>query len=72
MNFDHPKWKEFISELGDETLLNGCSSEKDKSNTRKVLERIGDIDIEKTIEFLESEDGSCDCGIMYNVISPNE
>jgi hypothetical protein len=73
MNFDHPKWNEFISMLGDEIgSIHGCDCTESKPNTKKVLEEIGNIDIEKTFKFLESEGGYCDCEIMLNVISPNE
>jgi hypothetical protein len=72
MNFDHPKWSEFISMMGDELTINPCTSTTEKPLAKKVLEEIGNVDIEKTFRFLESQGGYCDCEIMFNVFHPDE
>ena len=71
MNYDHHLWEEFLALLGMEINENGCNSDTDKPNTRKLLEEWhidfdenGDnqnemIDIEKSFEFLEKWGGYC-------------
>ena len=67
MNFDHPRWNEFISMLGDEIINTCCDLTWEKPCTKKVLKSIGNIDIKKTFEFLEKNGGHCDCEVMFNV-----
>jgi hypothetical protein len=72
MNFEHPHWLIFIQMIGDEILENDCSGKITKEHARKVLTEMGNIDIEKTFEFLEENGARCDCMVMYDVIAPNE
>ena len=49
-------------------MLNKCTSNTDKPIAMKILKEWGDIDIKKSIEFLEKWGGFCDCEIMMNVV----
>lgn len=71
MNYDHPKWDEFISLLGSSISEIWCNSEINKPVTKSVLKRFEDIDIAKTFKFLESIGGYCDCEVIFNVVRYN-
>lgn len=71
---NHPKYEDFMDELFEEVdfreLEHGeitwnCNSTM--KITRKILKRIGNIDIAKTIAYFESHGGYCDCEVCLNV-----
>ncbi|KKM82205.1 hypothetical protein LCGC14_1321900 [marine sediment metagenome] len=80
MNYDHPKWEEFLERLdGPE----GCNfQQSDPKNTRSLTwkcqggEKQGsatiilkdmDCDIKASFEFFNEHGGYCDCEILFNV-----
>lgn len=63
MNFNHPKWDNFIIALS--YAIEEC--DHSHSYTKRTLRYFGQIDIEKSIEFLKSKGGYCDCEVMFNV-----
>jgi hypothetical protein len=74
----HPRWYEFLKRLRGpegcnfrETKLGRvtwrCRGGRDKSLAIAILQRIGDIDVERSLEYFERNSGYCDCEILFNV-----
>lgn len=62
MNFDHPNFGEFITDLSNELLE--CRSTHE--TTRRLLAQY-DADIDSSLAFFQSKGGYCDCEILMNV-----
>lgn len=62
MDKNHPKWEKFITALSN---MERCTH--DHHYAKLAMTEIGNIDIEKSIKFFESQGGYCDCEIMFNV-----
>jgi len=76
---EHERWAEFASILEGEQGCNfreredgetiwDCSAGTDKSLTKSILIRFfPETDIDKTMDYFESNGGYCDCEILFNV-----
>uniref|UniRef100_A0A6H1ZMW2 DUF2695 domain-containing protein n=1 Tax=viral metagenome TaxID=1070528 RepID=A0A6H1ZMW2_9ZZZZ len=77
MTTENERWDEFIENLEGEKGCNftgeeanikwSCNSDKSRPLTRKILEEMGNIDIEKTMKYFDEHGGYCDCEILFNV-----
>ena len=65
MTPENARWRKFTHLLADKLKTNGCTN--DVELAPKILEEMGDIDIEKTLEYFQNEGGWCDCEILMNV-----
>jgi Protein of unknown function (DUF2695) len=73
----HPRWVEFLTDLGGPK---GCNFSKDASGRtiwecdgaikrpicRRVLRRY-DVDVAESLKFLAKHGGYCDCEVTFNV-----
>jgi hypothetical protein len=59
----HPRWKEFCQRLED-AIGEKCLGDHEWS--RRMLACMGEseLEIEKTIDYLEDVDGRCDCMVL--------
>lgn len=71
---ESPRWGEFTERLGGPEGCNFTEDGKftcDNSNMRPlavaILARMGEIDINKTLEYFSAHGGHCDCEILFNV-----
>lgn len=69
-----PRWDEFIRMLAgpeglnfEEDSIKKCSSATDRPISRKILESMGNVDIEGTLQYFEDHGGYCECEILMNV-----
>ena len=81
MNYDHLQWEEFLCKLEGEEGCDfkekepentrsttwKCNNKKERPFARKIMESMGDIDIDKSMEFFDKHGGYCDCEILFNV-----
>ena len=74
MTPENSRWEEFTSRLGspegcDFQERGGwvCSSKMDRPFATAILEKMGNIDIEQTMEYFNNHGGFCDCEILFNV-----
>jgi hypothetical protein len=81
MSPKHPRWEEFKERLeGPEgcnfqekdpgnpaTATWTCGGGEKKDFAAKILQSMPEIDIEGSLRFFESQDGWCDCEILFNV-----
>lgn len=77
MTPDHPKWSEFIERLcgsegcdfrgeGLEAQWN-CGGGRDQSKATAILKKMGNINIEESLDYFTKHGGYCDCEIVFNV-----
>jgi hypothetical protein len=77
---EHTYWIWFVNRLtgpeGTARGEDGWTCDTTQKNARKILERMVrlkdqddrlDIDIEKTLDWMADNGGSCDCKILFNV-----
>ncbi len=69
MSPTHPRWSEFAARLRE---LQPARCDHTFQRTRRVLEEIEGADVEKSLEYFESEGGFCDCEVILNVVVPAE
>lgn len=79
MNPNNKRWNEFIERLSSREGCNfrgkhlnykwDCSAKKDRPFATNILKKMGNIDIDKTMEFFDDNHGHCDCEIIFNVAS---
>ena len=75
MTKEHPLWEQFFERLeGPE----GCNFTEDKKEniewkckndhafTRKILTKMGNIDVENSLLYFSNHGGHCDCEILFN------
>jgi hypothetical protein len=72
----HPRWGEFVERLRgsegcdikfeDEKTSWKCSHGRDRPIATAILRSIRNIDVEGTLDHLQSEGGRCDCEILFN------
>jgi hypothetical protein len=76
MNFDHPRWMEFVVRLNGPEGVNcravdgtpvSWTCNGDFQATSRVLKLMGGLDITQSLEFFKSEGGYCDCEVLMNV-----
>lgn len=78
MNPRHPRWREFLRRLEgvegcnfaeDETgqITWRCSGDGDKSLAIAIMQKIQDVDIERSLDYFEQNGGYCDCEILFNL-----
>jgi hypothetical protein len=58
----HPRWGAFIDQLSRAVI---CAATTD--NARHVLESMGGIDVDASLEALRRLNGRCDCEIVFQV-----
>ena len=69
----HPQWNDFLErmqkacEVYDAEGQVGWVCDGTTKNARWVLERMADIDVEKSLTYFQQHGGFCDCEIGYNV-----
>ena len=66
-----PRWEEFIEQLDAALAENGCDA-KTLRHAIAVMRKMGGVDIEATVDFLESHGGGCNCEIFLNVCTGDE
>lgn len=81
MTPDNKRWQEFIEKLeGPEgcnfkekvkgypqSITWQCSSKKDRHFTTSILNKMGNIDVKKSLKYFDKHGGNCDCEILFNV-----
>lgn len=68
MTHGHPRWNEFIDSLAKErAIMEKCSGGWKESYAIEILRKMGNLDIEKSIEYFEKHGGYCDCEILLNL-----
>ena len=74
MTRKHPQWNVFrmlldmkLNYKEDKEGKASWNCNCDLSGTREILEFMA-MDIEKSIKYMESNDGYCDCEVMMNVV----
>lgn len=86
MTPDNPRWKEFAERLegtegcnfrekeegNPDSITWDCNGTMERPLARAILEKMGDIDIEATMEFFEENGGRCNCEILFNVDPDDE
>ena len=79
----HPKWYEFLKRLEGPEGCNFteaksgritwfCRGGRDKSLAIAIMQKIGHIDLETSLEYFEWKGGYCDCEILFNVAYQEE
>ena len=71
----HPKFQYFCWKLCDPDAcdfkqVDGewiWSCDNQLTHTRRILEEMGDIDVEATMKYFKENGGYCDCEIIWNV-----
>lgn len=58
----HPRWSEFITELGRIPICKGTNA-----HARHVLTIMDEIDVEASLQILASMGGHCDCEIELDL-----
>jgi hypothetical protein len=67
---DHPQWNEFCHRLGARLAppgSPGTQCQHGHEQSRRVLEEMG-FDPEPTLRYFAENGGSCDCGVMFNIV----
>ena len=64
MTPDCLRWDEFVKKL--KRKLNRSACNNDYSFSRKILTKMGDVDIDASIEFFKENGGHCDCEVILN------
>lgn len=59
------RWDEFVSCLGE--VAGKCNTSKERPLARSILEEMGNVDIEASMEYFDKHGGYCDCEILFNV-----
>lgn len=81
MTPSNERWDEFYERLEGEEGCNfrykiegdpnsttwTCSSKADRPLATAILEKMGNIDIDKTMKYFDEHGGYCDCEILFNV-----
>lgn len=78
MTPEHPDWREFLRKLEGPLGCNfkqdengaitwRCNGGRDKSYAVAIMKKMGDVAIEDSLDYFESNGGSCDCEILFNV-----
>jgi hypothetical protein len=62
MTPQHPRWSEFIMELGRIPICKGTNA-----HARHVLRSMDGIDVEASLQLLASMGGRCDCEIELDL-----
>jgi len=62
MTPNHPRWSEFITELGRIPICKGTNAQ-----ARCVLSAMLEIDVEASLQILASMGGRCDCEIELDL-----
>ena len=62
MTPQHPRWSEFIAELGRIPICKGTNAQ-----ARQVLSRMEEIDADASLQILASMGGRCDCEIELDL-----
>lgn len=86
LTVDHFRWWEFYEKLAGEEGCNfrsendengaertvwNCSSSVERPFCRAILEKMGGIDVEATLDYFGEHGGHCDCEVVFNV-APDE
>jgi hypothetical protein len=64
------RWEEFCDLLDKALCRYGCDNDSGPRvhrHARRVMTKMGGIDIPVTLKFFESQGGYCDCEILLNV-----
>jgi Protein of unknown function (DUF2695) len=74
MTPENPRWEQFTDLMLDGMEWNGCDGGRNQTapenvhrQAKAVLETMGGVDVDKTLQFFESRGGYCDCEILLNV-----
>ena len=78
MNYDHPKWQEFLNRLEGPEGCNfrkdnegeitwNCNAQPNRPLAITILNSLVDIDIPASMSFFDEHGGYCDCEILFNV-----
>lgn len=81
MTPDNERWEEFAERLkgeeccdfkekikGDPNSITWkCSSKSDRPLATAILEKMGNVDIPKSLKYFDEHGGHCDCEILFNV-----
>jgi len=78
MTPDSSRWKEFADRLEGEEGCNfvekengsitwNCSGSEERPLARAILEKMGDVDIDATMQYFDEHGGFCDCEILFNI-----
>lgn len=69
----HDRWEEFTERLGGSEACDftedgtwKCDGET-LTMSRAILESMGGIDIEETLDYFQEHGGHCDCEVLFNV-----
>jgi Protein of unknown function (DUF2695) len=65
MTFESPRWDEFTKALCQELEKWGCHHGHHLAEA--VMTKMGNIDLEASIDYFEEHGGYCDCEIIMNV-----
>ena len=81
MTTKNERWDEFTEKLEGKdgcdftgegkNIKWNCNGDESRPIARKILEEMGDIDIEKTMKYFDEHGGHCDCEILFNVNRTN-
>lgn len=63
----HAYWRGFTTRLYNTLNEHNAKCFHDLRHTRKILVSLPDIDVEGSINYLESKGGFCDCEVLMNV-----
>ena len=66
MTIDHPKWDLFVELLEEAVEEHGCDAETQRL-AWTILHAMPGIDVEESLNWMESCAGFCDCEILLNV-----
>ena len=81
MTPDNERWEEFAEKLeGEEgcdfkekvkgdpkSITWKCSSKPERPLATAILEKMGNVNIAKTLKYFDEHGGHCDCEILFNV-----
>jgi hypothetical protein len=67
MDPNHEIWEDFVWEMFQRHEVCSHNHETD----RGVLQEMQGIEVDRTLEFFESEGGFCDCEVLLNLVAGN-
>jgi hypothetical protein len=71
MTPESPRWDQFCGALDEALGQLGCGGDNARPThevTKRVLTRMGHVDVGASIDFYEQHGGYCDCEVMLNVV----
>ena len=60
------RWDEFCNALDATLRIWGCDARTHR-HAKDIMAKMGNVDIEASLEFFEEHGGYCDCEILLNV-----